>query len=126
MSNLNREAINLGHSLMPGAESTLVRAISRAVDDAVIVAGGITADGMSELASEVIADYLDPLPWEKGAGTSDMFSFVCKPACVMHSCPPITCILCCYGFFVLFRMALLCTVGSRLHPLSLNDTAVKL
>ena len=49
------------------AESTLVRAISRAVDDAVIVA--MSGEAISEMASEVVVDYFDPVPWEAGAGT---------------------------------------------------------
>lgn len=59
---------------MPAAESMLIRAISRAVDDAVIVAGGKKADGISEMASEVIADYSDPTPWATGAGTLSAIS----------------------------------------------------
>ena len=46
----------MGHFFNLAAESMLIRAISRAVDDAVIVAGGKKAHGISEMAMEVIAD----------------------------------------------------------------------
>lgn len=51
-----------------------MRAISRAVDDAVIVAGSKAGEVISEMASEVVADYSDPIPWEAGAGNFEPFS----------------------------------------------------
>jgi len=66
----------MGHFFNLAAESMLIRAISRAVDDAVIVAGGKKLDGISEMALEVIADYSDPSPWETGAGTFSAISFL--------------------------------------------------
>ena len=94
------------------AEATLLRAIARVVDDAVIVASGTAGDVVNELASEVISDYMDSTLWEAGQGMCVELKYRLRLRAYIsgtQSMPNN------YGRVIVFRLAVLRTLGSRLH-----------